>query len=85
MVVQLSLRCSRAWQRLNVMVGSDSEASEVACLASWSTQSFPGMSLCPGHHAVTPYKCLGKISDILHLNNKNNQLERRVRPPKDIH
>ena len=25
---------------------------------------------------VTPYKCLGKISDILHLNNKNNQLER---------
>jgi len=34
---------------------------------------------------VTPYKRLGKISDILHLNNKNNQLERRVRPPKDIH
>jgi len=25
---------------------------------------------------VTPYKRLGKISDILHLNNKNNQLER---------
>jgi len=21
---------------------------------------------------VTPYKCLGKISDILHLNNENN-------------
>jgi len=44
----------------------------------------------PGHSmgkldAVTPYKHLGKISDILHLNNKNNQLERRVRPPKDIH
>ena len=34
---------------------------------------------------VTPYKRLGKISDILHLNNKNNQLERRVWPPKDIH
>ena len=27
-------------------------------------------------NGVTPYKCLGKISDILHLNNKNNQLER---------
>ena len=26
--------------------------------------------------AVTLYKCLGKISDILHLNNENNQLER---------
>ena len=26
--------------------------------------------------AVTPYKRLGKISDILHLNNENNQLER---------
>ena len=52
MVVQLSLRCSRAWRRLNVMVGSDSEASEVACLASWSARSFPGMSLCPGHHAI---------------------------------
>ena len=35
--------------------------------------------------AVTPYKRLGKISDILHLNNENNQLERRVRSSKDIH
>ena len=26
--------------------------------------------------AITLYKCLGKISDILHLNNENNQLER---------
>jgi len=25
---------------------------------------------------VMPYKHLGKISDILHLNNENNQLER---------
>ena len=34
--------------------------------------------------AVTPYKHLGKISDILHLNNENNQLERQARPPKDV-
>ena len=34
------------------------------------------------HAVVTPYKRLGKISDILHLNNKNNQLKRRVRPPQ---
>jgi len=40
---------------------------------------------CFIRYGVTPYKCLGKISDILHLNNKNNQLERRVQPPKDIH
>jgi len=33
---------------------------------------------------VTPYKHLGKISDILHLNNKNNQLERQAWPPKDV-
>jgi len=33
---------------------------------------------------VMPYKHLGKISDILHLNNKNNQLKRRARPPKDV-
>jgi len=33
---------------------------------------------------VTPYKRLGKISDILHLNNENNQLERRAWPPKDV-
>jgi len=33
---------------------------------------------------VTLYKHLGKISDILHLNNENNQLERRARPPKDV-
>jgi len=28
------------------------------------------------HSGVTPYKSLGKLSDILHLNNRNNQLER---------
>ena len=33
---------------------------------------------------VTPYKRLGKISDILHLNNENNQLKRRAQPPKDV-
>jgi len=33
---------------------------------------------------VTLYKILGKISDILHLNNENNQLERRVQPPRDV-
>ena len=33
---------------------------------------------------VTLYKRLGKISDILHLNNKNNQLERQARPPRDV-
>ena len=27
-------------------------------------------------YIVIPYKHLGKISDILHLNNENNQLER---------
>jgi len=27
-------------------------------------------------NAVTPYKTLGKLSDIPHLNNRNNQLER---------
>jgi len=26
----------------------------------------------PVFDGVTPYKCLGKISDILHLNNENN-------------
>jgi len=35
--------------------------------------------------AVTPDSCLGNKSDIFHHNNKNNQLERRVWPPKDIH
>ena len=34
--------------------------------------------------AGTLYKRLGKISDILHLNNENNQLKRRAQPPKDI-
>ena len=33
---------------------------------------------------VTPYKRLGKISDILHLNNENNQLERRAWPLRDV-
>jgi len=36
------------------------------------------------YSAVMPYKSLGKLSDILHLNNRNNQLERRARPPKNV-
>jgi len=35
-------------------------------------------------HAVMPYKSLGKLSDILHLNNRNNQLERRAQPPRNV-
>ena len=31
--------------------------------------------------AVTPYKLLGQWSDILNLKRRNNQLERRARPP----
>jgi len=31
---------------------------------------------CEKGRTVTPYKSLGKLSDILHLNNVNNQLER---------
>ena len=31
---------------------------------------------------VMPYKTLGKLSDILHLNNRNNQLERQAWPPQ---
>jgi len=45
----------------------------------WYPVAFYSKSLSS---VVTPYKRLGKISDILHLNNKNNQLERRVQPPK---
>jgi len=35
-----------------------------------------------GKDTVMPCKHLGKISDILHLNNENNQLKRRVWPPQ---
>jgi len=35
-------------------------------------------------HGVTLYKSLGKLSDILHLNNRNNQLERWARPPRNV-
>ena len=42
------------------------------------------------HHSlegggVTPDSCLGNKSNIFHHNNKNNQLERQVRSPRDIH
>jgi len=50
-------------------------------------KSFPSKMMhlyCHCHAGVTPYKRLGKISDILYLNNENNQLERRARPPKDV-
>ena len=52
------------------------------------TRHKPIIAHCPKYRiegtAVTPYKCLGKISDDLHPNNQNNQLERRARPPKDV-
>jgi len=58
-----------------------------------SQQNFPSnyqqlvfllsMLVC-SRNAVMLYKRLGKISDILHLNNENNQLERRARPPRDV-
>jgi len=35
-------------------------------------------------HIITLYKTLGKLSDILHLNNRNNQLERWARPPRNV-
>ena len=34
--------------------------------------------------AVMPYKSLGKLSDILHLNNRNKQLERQAWPPRNV-
>jgi len=37
------------------------------------------------HDAVMPDSYLGNKSDIFHHNNKNNQLERRVWPPRDIY
>jgi len=33
---------------------------------------------------VHSYKCLGKISDNLHPNNQNNQLESRAWSPRDV-
>jgi len=35
-------------------------------------------------HGVMSYKTLGKLSDILHLNNRNNQLKRQARPPRNV-
>jgi len=35
--------------------------------------------------SVMPDSCLGNKSDIFHHNNENNQLERQVQPPRDIH
>ena len=35
-----------------------------------------GCDVMTWQNGVMPYKRLGKISDILHLNNENNQLER---------
>jgi len=44
-----------------------------------STPSFPAFIW---YDDVTPYKLLGQWSDILNLNWRNNQLERRARPPQ---
>jgi len=43
-----------------------------------------GLSISISHN-VTPDSHLGNKSDIFHHNHKNNQLERRVWPPRDIH
>jgi len=40
----------------------------------WKSHGLPKHII--SNHGVTLYKHLGKINDILYLNNKNNQLER---------
>ena len=72
---------STLYTSLSVRVGRI--GAKLVCLSITSKQAKVAPECC--HAVVMPYKRLGKISDILHLNNKNNQLERRVRPPKDIH
>jgi len=50
-----------------------------------SEMSSPQYS-CAFHYrtcAIMLDSCLGNKSDIFHHNNKNNQLERQVWPPKD--
>jgi len=42
---------------------------------------FPNYCLGSG---VTLYNSLGEMSGIFHCNNQNNQLERRVRPPRYV-
>jgi len=60
--------------------------SEMFCLlvSSWRwCCRYPKVLAMPwGVSGITPYKSLGKLSDILHLNNGNNQLERQARPPQ---
>jgi len=40
--------------------------------------------LAAHNSSVTLYKTLGKLSDILHLNNRNNQLEKQAWPPRNV-
>jgi len=40
--------------------------------------------MLPTYYVVMPYNSLGKISNIFHCNNQDNQLERRVQSPKDV-
>jgi len=84
---------TRAFILLRYLVWFDTQQQRSSIVRHWSkNNASPPWSMCVCVFVclcvwvvVTPYKRLGKISDILHLNNKNNQLERWVRPPKDIH
>jgi len=44
-----------------------------------------GVPVLDSYGVVMPDSRLDNKSDIFHYNNENNQLERRVRPPRDVH
>jgi len=57
---------------------------DFVCLKGINTQTLSRNIPVFNVDGVTPYKRLGKISDNLHPNNQNNQLERRAWPPRDV-
>ena len=68
-----------------IMLGGNGGCSRVMC--EGSPYIYPPSKVAVSQSngsGVTPYKSLGKLSDILHLNNRNKQLERRARPPRNV-
>jgi len=72
------------WNRCSHLTSQRPLSSQQNFPSNYQQLVFLLSILVCSRNAVMPYKRLGKISDILHLNNENNQLKRWAQPPRDV-
>jgi len=73
---------STSWDEVEMLMLRNAHRGTTHTLKNYVDQVLNGA--INHYNGVTLYKTLGKLSDILHLNNRNNQLKRQARPPRNF-